>query len=170
MRKSVAIAGSALFFLVAPGAVAGLGPWWITGWTFRPPLAGQPMIPALGALLIFIGLAGLIEAFARFAIVGLGTPAPIAPTSQLVVSGQYRHVRNPMYLAVVVVILGQAALFGDGRLVLYAAAVSIIVHLFVVTYEEPALRSAYGPQYDRYCAGVPRWLPRLTPWFEGRGD
>jgi protein-S-isoprenylcysteine O-methyltransferase Ste14 len=169
MRRSVAIAGSVLFFLLTPGAVAGLVPWWITGWTFRPPSAGQPLSRVFGALLIVIGLAGLIEAFGRFALVGRGTPAPIAPTSQLVVTGLYRHVRNPMYVAVVVVILGQAALFGDVRLVAYAAMVAIVVHLFVIGYEEPTLRRAYGEQYEAYCAHVPRWLPRFSPWTPGRG-
>ena len=116
MPKTIAILGSALFFAVAPSTVAGLVPWWITHWEFRPPLFDLDATRAVGILLIVAGLPGLVDSFARFALQGLGTPAPIAPTQNLVVTGLYRYVRNPIYVALVAVILGQAALFGDQRL------------------------------------------------------
>src|SRR5262245_14596876 len=101
------------FFAVAPSVLAGLIPWSITLWEFRPPLFGLQATRAVGMLMIAAGLPGLIDSFARFALQGLGTPAPIAPPQNLVVTGLYRYVRNPMYVAVVAVILGQGILFGD---------------------------------------------------------
>jgi protein-S-isoprenylcysteine O-methyltransferase Ste14 len=116
VSRAMAILGSALFFVVAPLMVAGLVPWWVTHWEFQPPFAGVELMRVAGAALIIAGLPGLLDSFARFAVQGLGTPAPIAPTENLVVTGLCRHVRNPMYVAVVAIVLGQAALFGDARL------------------------------------------------------
>src|SRR3984893_7128510 len=90
--KTIAILGSALFFAVAPSTVAGLVPWWITRWEFRPPFFDLDATRAVGILLIVAGLPGLVDSFARFALQGLGTPAPIAPTQNLVVTGLYRYV------------------------------------------------------------------------------
>jgi protein-S-isoprenylcysteine O-methyltransferase Ste14 len=135
--KTIAILGSALFFAVAPSTVAGLVPWWITRWEFRPPFFDLDATRAVGILLIVAGLPGLVDSFARFALQGLGTPAPIAPTQNLVVTGLYRYVRNPIYVALVAVILGQAALFGDQRLLAYGVLVWLAFHAFVVGYEEP---------------------------------
>ena len=160
MRRSSAALGSALFLLAAPGVVAGLIPWWISSWRGAPP---SPL-RLLGALIIFASLGLLLECFGRFAWLGRGTPAPIAPTERLVVSGAYRRVRNPMYVAVLGLILGQAALFGSPGLLAYAGAVWFTVHLFVLAYEEPTLRRAYPQDYERFFAAVPRWIPRLRPW------
>jgi protein-S-isoprenylcysteine O-methyltransferase Ste14 len=96
LRKTIAVLGSALFFAVAPSSVAGLVPWWITRWEFRPPFFDLDATRAVGILLIVAGLPGLVDSFARFALQGLGTPAPIAPTQNLVVTGLYRYVRNPI--------------------------------------------------------------------------
>ena len=163
MPKTMAILGSALFFVVAPATVAGLIPWWITRWEFRQPFLDLEAIRVVGILLIVAGAPGLVDSFARFALQGLGTPAPIAPTENLVVTGLYRYVRNPMYVAVVVVILGQAVLFGDWRLIVYAMLVWLGFHAFVVGYEEPTLARRFGTRYDDFRANVPRWIPRLTP-------
>ena len=116
----------------------------------------------------------LLVAFARFSVLeGPGTPAPVAPTERLVVSGSYRHVRNPMYLAVVAVILGQAAILGDGWLVVYAAVVWATVAVFVLAYEEPTLAAVYGrlmtptalvsPGMDPPVAAVGGRAPRSWP-------
>lgn len=168
MPKTIAVLGSALFFAVAPSSVAGLVPWWITHWEFRPPFFDLDATRAVGILLIVAGLPGLVDSFARFALQGLGTPAPIAPTRNLVVTGLYRHVRNPIYVALVVVILGQAVLFGDQRLLAYGALVWVAFHGFVVGYEEPTLIDSFGTEYEEFRANVPRWIPRLTPWRAGR--
>ena len=105
MRRRRAAIGSALFFLVAPGVVVGAVPWWITRWELRPsPMA----VRVLGGLLLVVTLPVLVSAFVRFARDGLGTPAPVAPTERLVVSGAYRYVRNPMYLAVIGAVLASS--------------------------------------------------------------
>jgi Phospholipid methyltransferase len=110
----------------------------------------------------------LLDSFARFALQGLGTPAPISPTRHLVVTGLYRHVRNPMYVSVVSLIVGQGLLFGNLRVLEYGFAVWLAFHLFVLLYEEPTLRSTFGAGYEAFCANVPRWIPRLRPWQGNR--
>ena len=147
--------------MIAPGVVAGLVPWLITRWS-----ANAWFLPGrvFGAVLVTAGLGSLLPAFARFAIVGNGTPAPVAPTERLVVSGAYRHVRNPMYLAVAALIVGQALLLGQPVLLLYAFAFGAAVTAFVHGYEEPTLLRRFGDDYDAYRREVPRWRPRLSPW------
>ncbi len=169
MRRVLAILGSALFLLIAPGIVAGLVPWWISRWDVQAPLYGFPPIRALGVLLIVLGIPVLLESFARFALQGVGTPAPVFPTRHLVVKGFYRYVRNPMYLAVVSVILGQGVILGNVSLLVYGALVWLGFHLFVLAYEEPTLQKTFGAEYDAFCANVPRWVPRLSPWSESTG-
>lgn len=158
-RKVLAIAGSAAFLVVAPGFVAGLVPWWIAHWRMEPALFGFPPLRYAGALLLAVGAAGLLDSFVRFALQGLGTPAPVFPTRHLVVTGLYRYVRNPMYVAVVSLILGQGLLLGNPRLLTYGAVVWLLFHIFVLACEEPTLRSTFGPEYERFCAEIPRWIP-----------
>jgi protein-S-isoprenylcysteine O-methyltransferase Ste14 len=161
MRVRRAAFGSALFFVVAPGVVVGLVPWWITRWELRPtPMA----IRVLGGLLIAVALPVLVGAFLRFVRDGLGTPAPVAPTERLVVTGAYRYVRNPMYVAVVSAIVGQALLLGQPDLLAYAALVALLVVGFVRLYEEPVLLRQFGEEYASYRRAVPGWVPRLRPW------
>src|SRR6058998_4255738 len=112
MRSTGVAVGSAAFFMLAPGVVAGLVPWWLTGWRMREPLPFWAPLRVLGAALIVAGTVVLVYAFVQFVTEGVGTPAPVAPTERLVVHGLYRYVRNPMYLAVAAVILGQAAVLG----------------------------------------------------------
>jgi protein-S-isoprenylcysteine O-methyltransferase Ste14 len=162
MRKPSAIAGSAAFLILAPGVVAGLIPWFLTNGYGRP--LSSPVMVAVGSILILAGLAVLLHSFARFAFEGAGTPAPIAPTERLVVSGAYRYVRNPMYVAVLSIIFGQTLLFADGSLVVYAGVVAVTVFTFVKLYEEPTLARRYGDEYQAYRRAVPGWLPRFTPW------
>ena len=121
-----------------------------------PSLAAQ----VAGAALLAAGAAALLHAFARFALQGLGTPAPVAPTERLVVTGLYRYVRNPMYLAVAGTILGQWLLLGRPVLLAYAVVFGAIVYAFVRGYEEPTLARRYGEEYERYRAEVPGWWPR----------
>ena len=164
MRRFFAGLGALLFFFLAPGTVAGLLPWWISHGRLQPPLFDQSGFRVLGAILIAAGLAPLLESFARFAWKGLGTPAPVFPTRHLIVSGFYRYVRNPMYLGVVVIVLGEAFLLGNAQLFTYAALVWFGFFLFVMLYEEPVLRAKFGEEYEVFCRNVPRWLPRLRPW------
>ena len=158
MDRLHAAAGSILFLCVAPGVVAGLVPWLLTGWSSSSVPA---WLQVLGWALIAAGAAILFEAFARFVVEGLGTPAPVAPTEKLVVGGLYRYVRNPMYLAVAAVILGQAAALGSRLLVAYAAVYGAAVWSFVHWYEEPTMRQQFGAEYEEYLRTVPGWWPRL---------
>ena len=163
MRRRVrALVGTFAFLLIAPGTVAGIVPWLISHWRLEAGHSGA--LTAGGIMFIVLGLIPLLESFFRFAWKGLGTPAPVAPTQHLVVSGFYRYVRNPMYLGVIAIIAGQALLFADVDLVAYALAAWLVMHAFVSFYEEPKLRRTFGPEYTVFCAHVPRWLPRLRPW------
>ena len=161
MRRAV---GSALFLVVAPGTIVVLIPLRLTHWH-----AHHIWLPlrVLGGVLIGAGAAVVVRAFARFVVEGRGTPVPVAPPSRLVVTGEYRYVRNPMYFAQLTVILGQALLLGRPILVAYAAAIWLIFATFVFAYEQPALRARFGEQYEAYCRAVPPWLPRLRPWRGG---
>jgi protein-S-isoprenylcysteine O-methyltransferase Ste14 len=163
MRRVGAAAGSAVFFAIAPGIVAGLVPWWLTGWRVRHPLPYWYWAPLLvaGVVLLAAGASALVGAFVRFVVEGAGTPAPPAPTRELVVGGLYRHVRNPMYLAVVSTVVGQALVLGQLVLLPYAAAVWAAVAAFARWYEEPALARRFGAQYEVYRGAVPGWRPRL---------
>jgi len=153
--------GSALFFLAAPGVVVGLVPWWLTRWAVLPtPLP----LRILGGVLLVLALPLLVSAFVRFVRDGLGTPAPVAPTEELVVTGAYRYVRNPMYVAVVAAIVGQALLLGQTGLLGYAVLIAVLVATFVRVYEEPVLRRQFGEKYEAYRRAVPGWVPRLRPW------
>jgi protein-S-isoprenylcysteine O-methyltransferase Ste14 len=160
MRLATAAAGSSLFFALAPGVVAGVVPWGLTGWDAEPvwlPLR------VLGVVVLVAGAAVLVHAFARFVAEGRGTPAPIAPTRHLVVGGLYRWVRNPMYVAVVACVVGQALLLGRPGLLVYALGLQVLFVAFVRGYEEPTLRHQFGSEYDAYCRSVPGWWPRARP-------
>jgi protein-S-isoprenylcysteine O-methyltransferase Ste14 len=135
----------------------------------QSPLLGFSGFRVMGALMIAAGIAVVLDSFARFALQGLGTPAPILPTRHLVVTGLYQYVRNPMYVGVLGIILGQGLLFGDGRLFAYGVLLWLGVHVFVVGYEEPTLRRSFGTEYEAFRRNVPRWIPRLSSWRGGDG-
>jgi protein-S-isoprenylcysteine O-methyltransferase Ste14 len=164
MTRARAAAGSLVFLLLAPGVTAGLVPWLLTGWD-----STSPWLPlrVAGVALIAAGVVVLVHAFARFVIEGVGTPAPVAPTERLVIGGLYRHVRNPMYVAVASVIIGQALLLGQPALLAWAALFVAVTASFVHFYEEPVLQRRFGEEYERYRRAVPGWWPRLRGW-DGR--
>ena len=139
----------------------GLVPWLLTGWDLEEPLPGWVVFRVIGAVLIVLGAGVVIESFARFALEGLGTPAPLAPTQRLVVRGLYRYVRNPIYIADAAIIAGQSLLLGRLWLLLYAVAFLIVTAAFVRWYEEPTLSRQFGDEYEAYRRAVPGWLPRL---------
>jgi protein-S-isoprenylcysteine O-methyltransferase Ste14 len=170
MRKLWAVLGTVLFFLIAPVTAGLVVPWWIAGWQMAPPFLGLPVLRTAGFLLAAAGAVPLVESFARFALVGLGTPAPIAPPKHLVVTGFYRHVRNPMYVAVIAVILGDALILGNAWIFAYAVLFLLTAHIYVRIYEEPTLKRLFGAEYAEFRAHVPRWLPRLTPWTQARRE
>jgi protein-S-isoprenylcysteine O-methyltransferase Ste14 len=166
MRKPTAAAASAVFFVLAPGVVAGLVPWWLTGWRMRHPQPSWVWVPlrVAGVVLVAAGVVVLVQAFVRFVAEGVGTPAPVAPTQRLVVGGLYRYVRNPMYLAVVTTIVGQALVLARPVLLAYAVAAGAAMAAFVHGYEEPTLARQFGAQYRAYRRAVPAWWPRRRPW------
>src|SRR5437868_12642686 len=164
MTKRTAILVSAIFAIIAPRTVAGIVPWWISRWKLQAPFLHFYGFRVIGVVLIVAGLPVLLDSFAGFALQGLGTPAPILPTRHLVVTGLYRYVRNPMYVAVVGLIAGQALLLGNRALLFYAIIVWMAFQIFVLLYEEPVLRKTYTAEYEVFCRNVPRWIPRLSAW------
>jgi protein-S-isoprenylcysteine O-methyltransferase Ste14 len=164
MRKEAAAVGTTVFLFVAPGTVVVLLPWWLTGWR-----AGDWWAPqrALGLLPPAAGTVVLLSAYVRFVVEGLGTPAPLAPPEHPVAGGLYRYVRNPMYVAVVAAIGGQALLLARPVLFGYGVCAGAALWAFAKGYEEPALTRRFGVDYARYRRAVPGWLPRLTPWRGG---
>jgi protein-S-isoprenylcysteine O-methyltransferase Ste14 len=127
-----------------------------------PAAANLPRPPFcwLGVLPIIAGAAVLLHCIWDFAVAGRGTLAPVDPPKELVVRGLYRYVRNPMYVGVVSVLLGEALLFASIAMLIYAAGFFALAHLFVILYEERTLRRRFGEAYEQYARAVPRWLPR----------
>jgi protein-S-isoprenylcysteine O-methyltransferase Ste14 len=154
-----------LFALTFVAAVLVLVPLWILGPDGRARVATGGAQYGAG-LLIGAGAALMLWCWYEFVTRGRGTPMPIDPPRRLVVAGPYRYVRNPMYVAALLVILGQAALFGATSLLWYAAVYALLAHAFVVGYEERTLARRFGTEYAAYRAAVGRWLPRrLTPYL-----
>ena len=138
--------GTIVFVLLVPGTVVVAVPYLLTRW--------------LGAALLACALPLFVAFNLRFVVEGRGTPAPVAPTQRLVMGGPFRWVRNPGYVAVVALLVGQALVFGSTLLLAYAGAVAACFHLFIVLYEEPTLRKQFGAEYEAYSQQVPRWVPR----------
>ena len=148
-----------IFMFIAPATVTIYLPYWLlAGRTGAPPFGA---VRYVGLLPIFVGACMELWCAWDFAMKGRGTPAPIDPPKELVVRGLYQRVRNPMYVGVMLILLGEALLFASATLLWYAALVFILFNLFVLLYEEPTLRRKFGAAYERYCASVPRWLPHM---------
>ncbi|MUL65492.1 hypothetical protein BOO86_13520 [Mycobacterium sp. CBMA 234] len=156
---------SLVFTIVVPGTMAGLIPYLMTdGWQRAGDLSELSGVWVAGLGLIALGLPVLLTAIYKFAADGLGTPAPSAPTQHLVVTGPHRYVRNPMYIAVASMIVGQSLLLGQVILLWYAAFFVLVTATFVYVYEQPTLMSQFGDDYARYRESVHAWIPRLTPY------
>jgi protein-S-isoprenylcysteine O-methyltransferase Ste14 len=151
-----------IFTVVAPGTLAVYVPYWLL--SGRPATLPFQLGPFRywGLLPIALGALTYLRCALDFAFAGKGTPAPIDPPKELVVRGLYRYVRNPMYVGVLTVLLGEALLFESLALLKYGAVVALGFHLFVLLYEEPVLREKFPESYRRYCQSVGRWLPRRT--------
>jgi len=155
-----ALLGTIVFVAVLPGTIIVLMPWWLTRWRLAPPLLDTSLTRWLGALAFLAATPLFVSFLSRFVWEGRGTPAPIAPTERLVVGGPFRWVRNPGYVAVIAMLVGQGLFFASPAVLVYAICVSLGFHVFVLLYEEPTLRRTYGDEYEAYCRRVPRWLPR----------
>jgi protein-S-isoprenylcysteine O-methyltransferase Ste14 len=151
---------SVLWALLLPGFIAGYVPWRFFGLSrLRLNLLNPQHV--VGLLCISVGGVLLATCIWEFARSGRGTLAPIDPPRELVIRGLYRYVRNPMYLSVTVIILGEALLARSRALLFYWALWFIAANLFVIGYEEPALRLRFGRSYDLYTQQVGRWFPRF---------
>lgn len=163
MRRSAAAITSAAWFVVTGGAGAVLVPWWLTGWRVRRPLPCWSVAEVVGIVLIVAGLVVAVPVFVQF-VRARGTPMPGAMTERLVVTGFNRYVRNPIYLAVMTIFVGEALLLGQLSMVVYTIAVWAGATAFVRWYEEPALVARFGADYEAYRRAVPAWRPRRHPW------
>jgi protein-S-isoprenylcysteine O-methyltransferase Ste14 len=153
---------TALFTLIVPGPVTVLFPRWLIGRGVHPQLTGGLLSKILGAVLIALGASIYFKCASDFALRGRGTPSPIDPTKEFVATGLYRFIRNPMYIGVVCVLLGEAGWFRSLALLEYSLAFLLSAHVFVLLYEEPYLRGRFGSTYETYLATVPRWIPHLS--------
>src|SRR5579864_3901360 len=149
-----------IFSILVPGTVAGVIPWLLIQGSGGAVLL-LPSVWLIGFLPLLLGVGLYLWCAGAFTFIGKGTPAPIDAPKVLVVEGPYRWVRNPMYIAVLSVVIGEAILFRSFLLIGYALLVAGVVHLFVVFVEEPSLRSQFGESYKTYLRTVPRWIPRL---------
>jgi protein-S-isoprenylcysteine O-methyltransferase Ste14 len=154
-----ALAGTIVFVALLPATVVVLVPYWLSGWRLGPPFLGTGATRSTGVLLIAGALPLFVSFLGRFVFEGRGTPAPIAPTERLVIGGPFRWTRNPGYVAVVAMLVGQGLLLASPAVLVYAALIALAFHAFVLLYEEPTLRRTYGADYDAYCRRVPRWIP-----------
>jgi protein-S-isoprenylcysteine O-methyltransferase Ste14 len=158
--RAWALVKTAIFTVLVPGTVGGYVPYRLTrGAVARPP---ADWIGYVGLLPLAFGVALYLRSAWHFAVTGLGTPAPIDPPKTLVVRGPYRLTRNPMYVAVLSVLVGETLMVRSAVLIEYALAVFAAFYAFVLLYEEPMLRSKFGTEYREYCAHVPRWIVRLS--------
>ena len=159
MRWSLALR-SLLWTILLPGTVAGYIPWRFYGLSHALLDVTQPLT-VVALLLIATGVSLLLACIWEFAARGQGTLSPVDPTKELVIQGLYRYVRNPMYLAVSTILLGEALLMRSRGLLGYWVIFFAVVNLFVMAYEEPTLRRQFGESYTRYQQRVGRWLPRI---------
>lgn len=149
-----------LWSVFVPGTLTTVVPWLLlsSGFELFEVRAGWwrwlGLPPVVAGALLYLRCAW------GFTAEGRGTPAPFDPPKEVVVRGPYDYVRNPMYVAALLVLCGEAVLFGSALIVAYAAAVFTFFHLWVVAYEEPTLRRKFGESYVEYLRRVPRWLPR----------
>ena len=159
MRGALLVLESLLFTVLVPGSVT----FWLPAYVvapgeFRWPAPSGPVVVA-GAVLAALGLAIYLWCLWNFAVTGRGIPAPIDHPKRLVVRGLYRYVRNPMYLGVLLILLGEDLAFRSWRLLAYTAAWFAIWHITILVYEEPNLERKFGDSYRRYRAAVNRWIP-----------
>jgi protein-S-isoprenylcysteine O-methyltransferase Ste14 len=151
-----------------PFVVTVLVPIWIArrnGITLPVDATPMHVVAAIaGACLLLVGLALFVASLRRFAGDGKGTLAPWDPPRQLVVSGPYRYVRNPMISGVAFVVFGEATLLMSQPHLTWALIFFAINAVYIPLFEEPQLRARFGRSYQDYCANVPRLIPRLSPW------
>ena len=152
---------TSLFTILVPGTATVLVPYLLltAGFQLFPMEIGAWRI--LGLPPVLLGAVTYLWCAWDFTFTGRGTPAPIDPPKELVVKGLYRYVRNPMYVGITLILLGEALLFESAVLFLYVGLLLVWFQLFIVYYEEPTLRRLFGASYESYCKSVSRWIPGL---------
>ena len=150
-----------IFTVIVPGTVTVLVPYLLLSSRNAPPPLQIGPLRYLGVPVLLIGVAIYFWCAWDFTFAGRGTPLPLDPPKELVVRGLYRYVRNPMYVGIVSLLLGEALLFQSRWLLEYAVAAFIFYHFLIILYEEPTLRRKFGEPYKGYCETVPRWIPKL---------
>jgi protein-S-isoprenylcysteine O-methyltransferase Ste14 len=166
MRKSTAAVVSVAWGVAVGGTFGCLLPYLLNEWHFHRPLPYWIVAQTVGGLLICAGLVPIVQSFAGF-IKADATPVPVASPARLVVSGPYRHVRNPIYVGFLAILLGEVLLFGSPGLLEYTAVAWCIAAAAVRFYEEPTLARKFGAEYQDYRRAVRAWVPRLRPWTLG---
>jgi protein-S-isoprenylcysteine O-methyltransferase Ste14 len=162
--SSLSLALRSVFWTLAfPGTIAFYIPWRVFGFRFTAADAGQPA-GAIGLVSITLGAVLLATCIVDFARAGRGTLSPVDPPRTLVVRGLYRYVRNPMYLSVSLVVLGEALAMRSAPLAAYWALFFLLVNVFVIGFEEPMLQDQFGDSYAAYRKHVGRWIPRVRGW------
>jgi protein-S-isoprenylcysteine O-methyltransferase Ste14 len=157
--KHLTALGTIIFSILVPGTWGVLVPYLLIASNFELFAIEIGRLRFLGLIPIIVGIAFYLWCAWGFTFLGKGTPAPIAPPKNLVIKGLYRHVRNPMYVGILLILFGEALLFESATLFLYAMLAFVIFHTAIVYYEEPTLRRKFTDSYERYCNSVPRWIP-----------
>jgi len=155
--------GTIIFSVFVPGTWTILIPYLLITSHFELFPLGIGPFRFLGLIPIVIGILIYLWCAWGFTFLGKGTPAPVAPPKNLVIKGLYRHVRNPQYVGLLLILFGEGLLFESATLFVYAAVTFLVFHTGVVFYEEPTLRRKFADSYKSYCQSVPRWIPRLRP-------
>jgi protein-S-isoprenylcysteine O-methyltransferase Ste14 len=163
VMSSVLFLRALIAFLILPGTFAGLLPGWIVSadrWRGEGSLMG--LVP------LCLGAAILLWSVRDFYVAGKGTLAPWDPPRHLVIVGLYRFVRNPMYVGILVLLIGWSFWAGSWMLACYTALMAVAFHLRVVLYEEPRLQSQFPEEWQAYSGRVPRWVPNLLKIVRGK--
>ncbi|MDT7831087.1 isoprenylcysteine carboxylmethyltransferase family protein [Flavobacteriaceae bacterium S356] len=148
-----------LFTILQPGLVAGLIPWWITSFDITSIFdKAWSWHHYIGVLIFLIGFTIMLWCIISFAVKGRGTLSPVDPTKKLVVSGLYYFSRNPMYVGVVLMLIGEALFLQSADLWVYSLFIFITFNIFILLVEEPRLRKDFGEEYHLYCQKVRRWI------------
>ncbi len=150
-----------VFTILQPGIVAGLIPYWILGNNVNDIFVQHLLHRGLhysGAIIFVIGFVIMLWCIISFAVQGGGTLSPVDPTKRLVVAGFYKFSRNPMYVGVILILIGEAIFFQSVDLWIYSLFVFIVFNIFTILVEEPRLRKDFGEEYKRYCKKVRRWI------------
>jgi len=162
-REPLAAFGTLVFTIVVPGTWTVVIPYLVLASDFRIATVQIGPFRFLGVVPILLGVLTYLWCAWDFTFAGRGTPAPVAPPKELVVKGLYRYVRNPIYVGIVLILLGESVLFESVELLLYAGLTFLLFHTWVLIYEEPTLSNKFSDSYAHYCDTVPRWIPKPGP-------